>query len=797
VFGNYLKIAIRNLLRHKVYSVINIFGLAVGMAACIVILLWVRFNLSFDRFHSNAGRICQLFEHQNFPGSNPRETDCTMPAMGPALKSDYPEVEEFCRIKEVPDYLVVWNGDKGFTADNALLTDPSFLKIFDFRPVSGRLKGAMDDPNSLVLTVEFARKIFDGADPVGKTLEVCYKDQRVSLQVSAVIESPPANSSLQFDLVAPLSVKEQSSPGWLSQWGSNEPYTYLLLSPGADYKVLEKKIDRELLARYNPASDKYIGLYLLPLKQVRLRSPLTSGPSLSQLLLFAGIALVILLVACINFTNLSLARLSGRAREVGLRKTVGASRFQLICQFLVESMLQTMLALLLAIVLVELALPWLNPHLGYTLRFNYLTDWLLPVLVLPAALFVGILTGLYPSLIISSFRLTSILKGQSGPGPGRHTLRRALIVAQFTVSTVLIIGTMITVRQLDYLLHKDIGLDKEQVVCLPLNTEMSNRFESLRTELLQQPGVVAVTGQRHGLWGRMHTTTRLGFEGQVAGSFESQYLEYLLVDYDFIRFYGLKLISGRDFSRDYSSDPMHSFVINETLAQKMGWDPEAAIGKRVSINSPEPGQVIGVVKDFHFRSLNELIEPFAMVVPEPGALGLAAVRIAPGREAEVLKFLESRWRELMPERPFEYTFLDQDFNRQFETYRHSIVIVGLFSALALSIACLGLMGLIALAAEARTKEIGVRKVLGATVADILLLLSREFLLLLGLALLIAWPVAWYVMNRWLQNFAYRIDPGWDTFVLAGVIALAVAAVTVSFQALRAATADPVESLRYE
>ena len=503
-------------------------------------------------------------------------------------------------------------------------------------------------------------------------------------------------------------------------------------------------------------------------------------------------------MACINFTNLSIARLSGRAREVGLRKTVGASRFQLVRQFLVESMLQTMLALLLAIVLVELALPWLNPHLGYTLGFNYLTDWKLLLLVLSAALSVGALAGIYPSLIMSAYRLTTILKGQPGSGPGGNSLRRILIVLQFTVSTVLIVGTMITVRQLDFLLHKDIGLDKEQVVCLPLNTAMSSRFESLRAELLEQPGIVAVTGQRHELWGQFHTTSTLQFEGQVAGSFESQYLEFLLVDYDFIGFYGLKLIAGREFSRDHPNDPMHSFIINETLAQRLGWQPEQALGKRslyaVLRNRVE---VIGVVSDFHFRPLNESIEPFAMIVAGPGMLGMASVRIAPGRETEVLKALEGKWRELMPERPFEYTFLDQDFDRKFDSYRHSVVIVGLFSALALSIACLGLLGLIALAAENRTKEIGVRKVLGASVADIILLLSAGIPVLLGISILIAWPVAWWAMNRWLQNFAYRIELEWDTFVIAGLIALAVAAATVSFQAVKAATADPVKALRYE
>ncbi len=789
MFSNYLKVALRNLLRHKGYSAINILGLAVGMAACIVILLWVRFNLSFDSFHANADRTCWLYEHQDFGGVGPQYISSTLPGMGPALQEDYPEIEHFCRFLG-PASLGVRSQGRLYEIKEVFTVDSSALRIFSFPLLTGDPATALQRPNSLVLSEELAVRLFGDQDPLGQVVT----QGAESYTVTGVLKKLPRNSHLQFEALLSMSSLENNEAWKQSLWSNNCLITYLLLKPEASRLALERKLPGFLQKHLGEMAKSY-RLLLMPVKELRMHSPTNygKGPGELYIYLFSVIALVVLLLACINFINLSIARSGRRAREVGLRKALGASRPEIARQFLGESVLMAALALLVAVTLVELALPLLNPRLGVSMQFDYLANWELMLSLMAATLAVGLLAGGYPAAVVSSFQSSAVLKGGTTSGPGMVLLRRTLVFAQFAVSLLLITCTLVVFGQWNYMRSKELGLNASQVICLPTEFEMPNHYESFRAELLSDPVITAVTAVNffsRGVW-----TSDFHYEGDGGESGGKWFVANLRVDPDFVSFFGLELVAGRGFSREMATD-QYAYVINETLAGKIGWSPQEALGKQVSVNQGNLGPVIGVVKDFHFKSVVQPIEPLAIFVQKQTLFDLM-VRTRPGSLTQALEFLERRWQEHFPDRPFGYTFLDQEFARRYENYEQQTLMIGTFTLLAVLLACLGLLGLIALAAESRTKEIGVRKVLGATVADILLLLSREFLLLLAAAMLIAWPVAWWVMQRWLQNFAYRIELDWLTFFLAGLIALLAAVLTIGYQALRAATTDPVKALRYE
>jgi len=795
VFKNYLTVAVRNLLRHKVYSSINIIGLAVGMAACIVILLWVRFNLSFDSFHANADRICWLYENQTFGGMGPRYTSSTMPAMGPALQEEIPEIEAFCRF---------FLSRFGFAArcearlceiKKVFYADSSLFRIFSFPLLEGDPATALQQPNSLVVSRELALRLFGEKDPLGQVVT----HEGESYTVTGVLKKLPRNSHLQFEALISFSTLEYSQPwGKNNSWRSSCLFTYLLLRPEASPEEVEQKLPG-FLQEHLENNTNDLKLFLMPLKKYRLNWPPTGygkGMDLKQQLsLFVGLALIALLLACINFINLSTANSGRRAREVGLRKVLGSSSPAIARQFLVESVLLAALALLAAISLVELVLPPLNSRLGPGLEFSYLSYWQLSLFLVASTLAVGLLAGSYPAAVISSFQPSAVLRGDATGGAGRRWLRRALVFAQFVVSLLLITCTLVVYGQWKYMRSKELGLNTSQVICLPKNPEMPARYEAFRHSLIANKAVEAVTATGCPLWLEIWRTP-LRYEGDNFRSINDAWQAANLdVDYDFIEFFGLELVAGRGFSRDRPAD-RQAYVINETLAQKIGWSPQQALGRQVSLVDDQYGPVIGVVKDFHFMSVVNRIEPLALL-PSNTRLNSVLVRTGPGSLAPALDHIEKQWQDFFPDKPFEYTFLDQEIDLSYKSFEQQTLIIGSFTLLAVLLACLGLLGLVTQAAESRTKEIGIRKVLGASVKDIVLLLSQEFIWLLCLAILIAWPVAWYVMNRWLENFAYRIEIGWMTFLLGGVIALAIAALTVSFQAVKAATANPVDALRYE
>ncbi|MCE5273244.1 ABC transporter permease [bacterium] len=795
MFSNYLKVALRNILRHKLYSAINIAGLAVGIAAFMVIVLWVQFNLSFDGFHKNADRIYKVINILNFGGRSPQHVGLTPPPMGPSLLNDYPEVEAYCRIMGTGRLTIEKQG-KPIYIKSYSTVDSTIFDIFTFEALAGDLKSSLSEPNSLVLTDETAQHIFGNRNPVGEHLKTVDGQE---CKVTAVVKKFPRNSHFQFDALMSFSTVKAE---WLDNYSNCALNTYLLLKKGTDPRALEAKLPG-FMKKYSPEfADNFI-FYLQPLREIHLHSArinyqMNWNPmDKSYVQIFSAVAVLILVIACLNFMNLATARSARRTREVGLRKVLGSSRAQLIRQFLGESVFLSFCSVVLALALIELSLPFLNEYIGYIFDFDYPHNGLFLLELAGVALFTGVFAGIYPAFFLSSFKPAAILKGVLKDGCRGLWLRRSFIVLQYAISILLITYTFFVVRQIDYMRSRNLGFEKNQVLILPLYGEMQTKLESLRHELSLNPSVTGVTVANASLGDPLRENA-LDYQGKPPT--EQWSVPNMAVDFDFIPFYRLELLAGRNFRQNAAGDSSISFILNESLVKKIGWTVQSAVGQPFYLDAA--GTVIGVVRDFNFQSLHHAIEPLVLVYDPMNVQGYhflrcVSVKIRPENTPATLEWLKDLWARNCPMEPFSYSFLDDDFASKYESEMMIGRMTGVFSALAVFIACLGLLGLISFAAESRTKEIGVRKVMGASVGDIILLLSREFLLLLGLSVLIAWPVAWYMTARWLERFAYRISlDGW-TFVLAGAIALAVAAATVSFQAFKAATADPVKALRYE
>jgi len=801
MFSNYLKIAFRNLLRHKEYSIINIAGLALGIACCIVILLLARHELTFDRFHANADRICRVYTKLSSVGWTNIMGNIQGP-LGPALEADFPEVSGYTRFlnSDWPPRIRVLYKDKVVYIDNTYYTDPSIFQVFSFELIEGDAATALVEPYTAVLTEEAARKIFGDEEPLGKIFQ---RDGKNDYKVTGVLKKIPRNSHLQFDMLLSMTELVNQPQSQIHKWGIFNPYCYILLEPGTDIKRLEAGI-RAYLKKY-PETNNF-EFYLQPLLDVHLRSTQVQSElnwAESDTAYVYGIsllALIVLLIACFNFMNLSTARFAGRAREVGIRKVVGAQRGQLIGQFLGESVLLSFFALLVAVALIELALPALNAFFDGVLVFNYLHDWHLVAGFVALVICVGFIAGSYPAFFLSAFRPVNVLKSTPSYGGTRGAaLRKTLVTIQFAASIILLVSTCVVVRQIQYIRHKNLGYNGDYVITVPMDNEIIRRsFNTIRQELLQNPAITGVTaslveiGRREGF---PFSTCR--FEGD--GKSDKVKINYLPVDPEFFSFYSLHIVDGRAYSPAMTTDleGTSGSIINETLARKLGWNSVA--GKRCSMGrgSGDMFPVIGIVKDFNFRSLHYEIEPLVIYIGQGEEMRKMSIRIRPENISQTLVFIKNKLSPYTPDRPFEYSFLNDSIAASYRTEQRVAKVIGAFALLAVFVACLGLLGLISYAAEKRTKEIGIRKILGASVSDIILLLSREYLLLLGFSVLIAWPVAWYLMNKWLQNFAYRIDLDWMTFLLGGVIALAIAALTVGYQAVKAATANPIDALRYE
>ncbi|HMB90275.1 MAG TPA: ABC transporter permease [Rhodothermales bacterium] len=804
---NYLKIALRNLRKQMGYTFINVVGLGLGLAVCVLILLYVQDDLSYDRYHEHADRVHRVLLDGALNGQEFTTVSTSAP-MARVLPQEYPEIEYATRVWDIGPVLFA-NDDQQFYEEHFYYVDSTVFDVFSYPLLQGDPKTALTEPNSLVLSESTARKYFGDEDPMGKVLRFEGSDD---FTITGIAADVPPNTHLRWDVFGSIVSSERAeSPVWIS----NSFYTYLRLREGADPTDLQAKFPDMIRKYVVPQIEQALGQsfeevlasglewrYLLqPLTDIHLYSQgIDGGPGgdgdISYVYILSMIAAFVLLIACINFMNLATARSANRAKEVGLRKVLGSNRRQLIYQFLGESVFLALVAMLLALVVTVALLPLFNNMADKTLALG--SDVVLGLVGL--ALGAGLLAGLYPAFVLSSFRPAAVLKGTLALGASGGRMRSMLVVAQFAISIALLVGTGVVFDQLRYMQTMRLGFDQEQVVVLRAETqEARDQFDTFRQELLQSPNVVQIAGAS-GIPGRFNNDTVFRPEG--AANEQIYDMHVVSATSEYMETLGLNLVTGRSFSRDHPADVNSAYVINETAARLLGWTPEEAIGKaftRVAAGENDedlPGQIVGVVQDFHFDSMHEAISPLAIYLT-PGYVYYLPIRIRPENVPETLAFIEEKYAAFQPTHPFQYTFLDEDFGRLFAEEEKLSRIYGAFTLFAIFIACLGLFGLASFVTQQRTKEIGVRKVLGASVPQIVVLLSKEFTKLVTLAFVLAAPVAYFAMDRWLQDFAYRVNVQWYVLALAGMAALLVAWGTVSYQSIRAAMTDPVKALRYE
>lgn len=790
---NFFKITFRNLWRHKGFSFINILGLAVAMAACFLIFLYVSFERSYDSFHSKSSNIYRLVTDVITPSETIHAGITSWP-MGPNIKADFPEVEAFARVQRTS--MLVTKEEKKFQEENVLFADSTFFKLFDFSLIRGDSKSVLKEALSVVLTKSAAKKYFGDKDPIGQTVSLY---DYYPAKVTGVMEDLPQNSHIQADLLVSMSTLTQTlNPGQDEQWSNFDATTYLLLKEGTNAALLQKKLPNFLQKHNGKGMEKskmnFI-LFLEPLKDVYMnaeRDDAIENGNKNNVYIFSIVAVFILLIACFNFINLTTARSTERAKEVGIRKVVGAERKQLVRQFIGESLILSLIAFLVALGLTALFLSQFNSLAGKTVSAGVFSNLNYLMLLFAAAMAIGFLAGIYPSLVLSSFKPIIVLKGRFATGTRGIALRKGLVVVQFTISIALIIGTIVVYNQMKYMRNQDLGFKKEQT--LVLDTQGDETKNTLKNELSKLAQVKSAS-LSSSVPGGPNSKAYSEIENNN-GDLQVANVDLYFVDFDYIPQYKIKMVAGRPFSKDFATDTTQAMVINEAAAKFFGYSkPAEAIGKRFKQWGRE-GKIIGVIKDFHFRSLQEHIVPLSMRI-EPSRSNLLSVQVSADQLPATLASIERAWKTIVPRRPFSYYFLDEFFDRQYRSEERFGKLFLNFAILAIFISCLGLLGLVAYSTVQRTKEIGVRKVMGASVSNIVNLLSKDFLQLVGISFLIAAPLAWYFMYQWLQNFAYRTDLSWWIFLLAAVIALLIAFITTSFQAIKAAIANPVKSLRAE
>jgi putative ABC transport system permease protein len=790
---NYIKIAFRNLWRHKGFSLINIIGLAVGMSAFLLILMYVSFELSYDNYHPKRDQVYRL--NVNIKSANDLlKFSVSSAPMGPAIKADFPEVLESTRI--FPGDALVKVDNHSFQENRFFIAEPSLFDVLSFPLIKGDPKTSLKDPYSVVITETTAKKYFGSADPMGKTFLV---DGKTPVTVTGVAKDVPANSQFKFDVLYSISSLEKSYPGRLEQWGNFGNFTFLLLSKNANPARLETKFPAFLkkhISEENRKGGQDYDLFLKLLKDAYMdpRGGIEQG-RMSNVYIFSVVALFILLIAAINFINLTTARATERAKEVGVRKVIGAARNQLTMQFLGESVILCLVSFGVAILLVTLLLPMFNQLAGKIISQDIFANGFVFVLF-GISLLIGLLAGAYPALALSAFKPVMVLKGRFSSSAKGTLLRKGLVVFQFTISIILIVGTLIVYNQLNFMRNQPLGFDKSQMMALDFGGDdaVLKNYEAIKNEFAKVPNVLAVT-MSHGLPGVGSANAHSTLENHT-GEMQPLNINMYDVDYNFIPTYNMKVIAGRTFSKAFGTDTTKAIVINEATVKTLGYtSPNQAVGKKFAQWGRE-GTIIGVVKDFHYRSLQENVEPLNMRF-NPSNARIITLKIAARDIPATVAAVESKWKSLIPQRPFSYNFVDENFNKQYAGEDRFGKLFLYFAVLAIFISCLGLLGLASYSTLQRTREIGIRKVLGASIPGIVNMLSKEFLQLVIIAAIIAFPLAWLGMNKWMQDFAYKAGIGWWVFAIAGVLAFVIAIVTVSFQAIRAALANPVKSLRSE
>ncbi len=783
---NYFKIALRNLSRQRAFSFLNISGLAVGMAASILILLWVKDEWSYDRFHAHAGQLYRL------TSSTPDLKAAVTPApVAAAMQAGMPEVRKTVRLLSTDPLLGV--GSRKFTEKRVFYADSTFLEVFSFPLLAGDARTALQRPDGILLTEEMARKYFGTAQALGKTIR---KDNRDYFTVTGVLANVPGNSHLQFDFILPMSFIAATNEDLKgNRWGSFNFYTYVQLDENAAGPAALQKLGQRITRLYREHVPAFpVNFQLQPITSIHLHSSLLrdvpGNGNVQYVHILGVVAVFILVVACINFMNLATARSARRAREVGLRKVVGARRHQLIWQFLSESCLISFLALVVAVVIVLILLPVFNDLSGKKLSVDVRDDTLL--LGLPAvALLTGLLSGSYPALFLSGFQPVHVLKGTLRLGNGGVLFRNALVVCQFVVSIILLVGTTVVYQQLDFIRNRNLGFDKANLLYVPVTGELWGKTQALEAALQQNllTSAYTITQDLPTNLGTGHGSVQ--WEGKDPNS--QPVIPTMGIDERFTQVFNVQLLSGRSFSKAFRADTAN-YLVNEKALQLMGMELATAVGKPLTLEGVQ-GTIVGVVKDFHFKPVQQAIEPLILHHRQWGVY--VVVRTQPGQTEATIGALEKICRELNPAYPFAYNFLDQDLDNLYQSEKRISRLFNVFAALAVFISCLGLYGLSAFVAEQRTKEMGVRRVLGASLLQVLYLLSSTFARLLGIATVIALPLAWLAGNSWLQGFVYRINLGWPIFLGAILIALLTAALSVSYESVKAALANPARSLRNE
>jgi putative ABC transport system permease protein len=783
---NYFKIAWRNLWKNKSFSAINILGLALGMTCSLFILLWVLDERNMDAFHEKGDRLYTVYNHQFYDGKVTGGY-ATPGLLADEMKRNIPEVENATSF--------AWNNFNTFATSEKIIkiegncAGEGFFELFSYPLLVGNPKTALNSPVSIAVSRNMANRLFGSPEQAfHKTVRF---ENQWDLQITAVFENLPNNASEKFDYLVNWHLFLERN-GWAKNWGNNGPATFILLKPGVNVAAVQAKV-KNFLDKYTHeegsrtelAIQRYDEKYLYS----NFKDGYLSGGRIEYVRLFSIIAIFILIIACINFMNLTTARSVKRAKEIGVRKVVGALRSSLIRQFIGEAILLAILSLVIAILLVIALLPVFNELTGKTIQppFTNLSFWLS---IAGLTVLTGILSGSYPALLLSSFKPVAILKGKLKMGSGTVWFRKGLVVFQFTLSILLIIGMMVISQQVDYIQTKNLGYQKNDLIYIPLDGELPAKFTVFKEETMKLPGIAGITRMSQRPEGIHNFTSGVKWEGKDEST--KPEFAHVAVGYDFIKTLHIQLVAGRDFSKDFADS--NNYILNEKAVAKIGFkDP---IGKSLT-QWGKKGQVIGVIKDFHFSTLHEPIEPLVLRLGKEEDNGVVLIRTEPGKTRQALTSLEAEWEKLNPKFPFSHMFADEEYAALYKSEQVIHKLSDYFAFLAIFISCLGLLGLVMFTAEQRTREIGVRKVLGASVGSLFTLLSKDFLVLVGIAFVIASPLAWWAMNSWLQDFEYRVSIQWWIFAVAGIAAICIALLTVSGQAIKAALANPVKSLRSE
>ena len=800
---NYLKQTWRSLVKNKTYSILNIVGLSAGLICFAFIAVCVTDELSYDKFNKNYDRIVRVTGIAKTE-SGVSESAVSSAPMAKALKDDYAEVENTVRFDMRGE--IVRLKDKQLLEDAILVTDPSFFDVFSFHLTRGDVSTALNEPYSIVLTKTAAKKYFGDADPMGQVLTINMYDSAglgAQYKVTGIMPDAPKNSHFTFNMLASFKTAEVANPDILTVdgWGDASFYTYLLLKKGVDHKKFSQKISQFYGKYIGERYDVWKSIYfykLQPLADIHLKSQLeyeiAATGSITNVYIFSTIGFLILLLAGINYMNLATARSVSRVKEVGVRKVVGALRRQLTMQYLMEAVITAFIALIISLLACYLLQPLFFQLTGK--NFSPFESPFLIIFLTVVTILLGVLSGLYPAFIISGFKPASVLKGSFKSGTKGVFLRRSLLVSQFMITIILVSSIIVINSQMSYIKHKDLGYDKEALLFLRVNgnTEVINGFNAFKNDLATSPLISGITTSNSLL------IAGLGSGGSKTVDINGNPLQVntsrLRVDADYMKVHGIRLLAGNDFTASAAGDTIRQIILNEQAVKRFGWkDPEGAIGKPFEMGN-QKGIVRGVVNDFHFNSLQQAIEPLA-IYPIGDRFSRITVKADIKKVDQSISFIEKTWKKHFPSALFDYDFMDEQIGEQYAAEKKFAKIFLYFSVLSLVIACLGLYGLTAYSASQKVKEIGVRKVLGATVNNLAIMLSRDFLKLILVAFIIAVPIAWYMMNNWLTDFAYRTDISWWMFGAAGLLVLMIAIVTVSFQVIKAAVANPIQSLRTE